>query len=102
MDQVKALREDVEKLTGEVRKLGRAFRSRTVALVVITAAFCLAALLAVHTQAENERRIEENNQRWCPLFTALNPPGTPATTPRGRVVTERLHDLAAAFNCPTN
>lgn len=100
MDQVVALRGDVEELTGELSKLRRAFGRRTIALALIAVAFCVAGLLAMRAQAENERRIAENNARWCPLFAALNPSGQPPTTVRGRQVADGIRTLSREFACP--
>jgi hypothetical protein len=101
VDQIAALRKDAQGLTDEVTRLRRAVGKRTGALIAMALVLAVAVVLAVHTQAANERRIEQNNARWCPLFTALNPAGKPATTERGRVIAERLADLARDFHCPS-
>ena len=101
MEQVQQLRESVDQLTDQVTKLRSEFRRRTVALVVVGAALVAAVGIASRVQAENDRRLEANNARWCPLIAVLTPrPGdAPATTPRGRQISERARVLARDFHC---
>lgn len=102
MEQITKLRGDVQDLTIEVGKLRSAFGRRTAALAVVGVAFILAAVLALHVQAGNDRRIVENNRRWCPLVSVLIPqPGDPpATSARGRLVADRAAQMFTQFQCP--
>lgn len=42
---------------------------------------------------------EKSDQRWCALFSTLDPPGSPPTTDRGAVVQRRVRDLRRGFHC---
>jgi hypothetical protein len=102
VEQITNLRTSVVQLTEETAKLRRAFARRTVAIVVLSVALAIAVLVMARVQADNDRRIRENNQRWCPLVSLLVPrPGDPpSTTARGRQIAERAVDLSQLFSCP--
>lgn len=102
MEQVEELTATVRGLREDVGRLRRAFDRRTLAFIAVAVAVGIAIVVAVRVQAENERRLQQADRRWCPLISVLVPrPGdAPATTPRGRQVAERAADLASKFHCP--
>ena len=53
-------------------------------------------------QQSDRRQAEERHRqdvRWCPLLATLDQPGVPATTERGRVVQEQIHQLRIETGC---
>ena len=97
-------------LTVEVARLHRAFDRRTrvitavsVAVLSVAVALVIAVILVTRTAAENSRRIDESNLRWCPLVLLLVPGhgGPPTTTARGQQIADEAAALARSFHCPT-
>ncbi|HEY9367007.1 hypothetical protein [Streptomyces sp.] len=83
-----------------------ALRARWAVLMVLVAAVLVGAANVVytgHVQQQSERRQEQARQeaerRWCPLLATLDQPGVPATTERGRVVQEQIHQLRIETGC---
>lgn len=99
--RIEDLRAAVEDLTGEVARLRLSFSRRTWAVIALAGVLGAALILAVHTQAENDRRIDAANRRWCPLIGLLTVhPGEPRpTTARGAQIADRAGDLARDFHC---
>ena len=102
MDQIIALRQDVESLTSEVGRLHRAFSRRSLAIILLVFAFLVALLFAFRVQEENQRQIDKNNARWCPLVSLLTvkPGEAKPTTLRGIQIADQAATLAKEFNCP--
>jgi len=66
-----------------------------VGMVLIAAV--LAAGLSIAYTAQTQRLAD---QRWCALLLTLDAPAGPQpTTPRGRVVQDRIHELAGELGC---
>ncbi|KAB2384764.1 hypothetical protein [Actinomadura montaniterrae] len=79
-----------------------------VTMVVMTGLAVVAAVIinifyTQHVQAESSHHQAElrhqQDQRWCPLLVALDQPDVPATTARGRIIQQRVHDLRIETGC---
>jgi hypothetical protein len=105
VEQVTALQRSVDSLADDVVALRQSFDRRT--WVIIAAALTLlisvvaAIFVGTRVQADNDRRIKENNLRWCPMVMLLVPLPTdpPAPTERGRRIAATATSLATAFGC---
>lgn len=103
MERIEDLTESVKGLRSEVGALRAAFRARTRTVVVVALVLVVVVVMVTRVQASNERRLQENNRRWCPLVALLIPQSGDAapTTQRGREIAQRAQSLARDFRCPT-
>lgn len=76
----------------------------TVAFVAVLVVSFAGVAYTNYVQKQAERRAElarqDSDRRWCGLFAALDPPGTPPTNERGKVIAEEIHRLRVSFGCP--
>lgn len=56
-----------------------------------------------HVEQQSDRRQTElrhrQDVRWCALLASLDQPQAPATTTRGRVVQQQIHQLRLDLGC---
>lgn len=98
VENLTAAMREVEK---EIAALRRAFNRRTFALVVIAVCMVAVVVVAARVQAENDRQIDANNSRWCPLVAALVlQSGDPKPTARGQRIIDWAADMRSQFHCP--
>lgn len=105
-EHVDALRKEVaeereqrrREFVAEREQRRRSIRRRTLVVIAIVLAFALGLGLAVKT---NRADIGRNNRRWCALLSTLvDPTAPPPSTPRQRVIAERLAAQYKDFGCP--
>jgi hypothetical protein len=86
------------------RPLIRAWYALTVSflacLVVAIASVGYASWVNHKAEQRSEQARRDSDQRWCGLFTVIDPPEAPPTTERGQVIAEKIHELRVSFGCP--
>lgn len=99
------IRKSLGDLAAEAQGIRREIQrvNRLTWLVGGAAVLIIAFTIAVgfHVVLDNQRSIEENNRRWCPLVGLLvaRPSDPPPTTERGRLIAERAAGLSNQFHC---
>lgn len=64
--------------------------------MVVIAAVLVAGFSIAYT-AQQQRTAD---RRWCALLTTLDTPvGPQPTTPRGRIIQDRIHELSTDLGC---
>lgn len=105
MEQLERLNRTVDDLSKQAREIRREMHQRTrvfiaftsIGAILLVVAICAAFVVSLN----NQRAIEANNRRWCPVLAAFIPkPGESLpTTPRGLQTVENISAIARDFGC---
>jgi len=67
--------------------------------VALVSSFLAAVLVGVLNVGFTIYQQRQADRRWCDLFTTLSAPEKPPSTERGRIVQDRIGDMAEKLRC---
>lgn len=67
-------------------------------LVIALSGSALIVVMLINV-AYTQQVQRESDARWCDLLSSLDQPQVPATTERGRIVQQQIHQLRVDLGC---